>query len=95
MPIEYFTRQPGDVASQSESDPSMLLFNGGELVGELVRLPTEIDANRPSVKVLRKFIAPCPITKVTCPHYELEYLSNDKPLFVAESDKFYWYTNKK
>lgn len=79
----WFQKEPGRVPVNEEE--GLLLL--GDDVPDWVRLPANLGGGQ--LKVVRAFIAPCPIHKHPVRHLELE-----GGYFVAESDQFYWYKRK-
>jgi hypothetical protein len=84
MTIEWFDKEPGEAPIADCGDGSAMMILGGVEVGDYVRLSGDLGGQ--SVRILRIFNAPCPVSTVICKHYELEGGIN-----VAESDQFYWY----
>lgn len=79
----WFQKQPGGVPVNEEEHAALL----GDGHPDWVRLPTDLGGGRS--RVVRAFVAPCPVTGAPCRHLELE-----DGICVAESDQFYWYRSK-
>lgn len=78
----FFTKRPGKIPI-NEDENALLI---GDVIPDTVRLPPDLGGQ--VVKVIRAFVASCPVTKVKCRHLELE-----GGIYVAESNQFYWYKN--
>ena len=76
----FFQKTPGGIPYNDEEHALLL----GDDTPDTVRLPTELGGQ--VVRVLKAYIAPCPIKKVPCRQLELE-----GGICVSESDQFYWY----
>jgi hypothetical protein len=84
METMWFSKHPGGVPVNEEENALLL----GDGTPNWVHLPTDLGGG--TVKVIRSFIAPCPVRKVDCRHLELE-----GGICVAESNQFYWYRKGK
>lgn len=88
---EWFDRKPGESASQSTSDPHMVLI-GSDSAPDWVRLPPELGGRQ--VKVTGGFGAKCP----KCRGPECQHLVLDADVCVAECGAgcgFVWYGKPK
>lgn len=82
---QWFTRNPEDsLTVYHDGESNALILTDGP---DRVRTPTELGDKE--LRVLRVFMAPCPVTKALCRHLELE-----DGLFVAQSNQFYWYRHE-
>ena len=78
-----FTKRPGELATADLGDGFAVLLGDPDWVD----LPADLGGGR--ARIVRTWSAPCPITGALAKHYELE-----GGLYVAESDRFYWYRRR-
>ena len=85
--IERFTKNAGDKSMIGVDDPTMMLV--GDVVPDTVTLPAGLGGGTRAV--IGSLTADCPVTGIKCRHLVLGEHDGGKTLYVAESDKFYWY----
>lgn len=90
MTTAWFNRRPGDFASPSTEDETMLLVGNGD--PDWVRLPSELGGAR--VRVSGSFRGPCPVC--TSKHPVKHLVLEGTPFRVAECVErgFLWYRLK-